>query len=162
MSESIHSHSEKGIDSLQQNIKDATEVAYNEVAPLHDIDPQQAYYSPLCEAVTDRLQTQLTEQHITSHIKEGADWEVVYHRFIGIPQEEDELIVDPTWQQFLEAPSESLTLIPVSMGLEDKILGPNLPKFPLGSIPISFSSGLARQIVASTTPTFCSFGGPLN
>ena len=105
MSETPRPQPEQENDPLYGTITKAAEEAYAEIGPLFDVDPENAHHARICEPISRKLHDKLTDEGLPSYLKQGADWQVSHHQFVGIPQEEDELTVDPTWQQFLPTPS---------------------------------------------------------
>lgn len=95
-------------------VSKAADVSYKEVAKNLDMDPDLVYHSRRCEQVSDVLKDELDKEGIDSNIAKYVGWDITSHEMIFPNLNGKEIVIDPTWQQFLEKPDRSKPKVLIS------------------------------------------------
>lgn len=98
------STSEGADRSIWEQIDQAIAKSYEEVALERGIGLDTVHHSRNCEFVVDKIAEKLQQSGISVRRVHYGGWEITAHEFLCITLE-DEWVVDPTWQQFLEHPN---------------------------------------------------------
>lgn len=98
---------EQDRDFLDKVFK-ATDISYKEISGSLDMKPDEVYFSRRCERINDVLKRELDKVGVNSSIARYVGWDIANHEFIISNYSDKEIVIDPTWQQFLNEPNPSL------------------------------------------------------
>jgi hypothetical protein len=115
--------------NLMAKIQKATTSAYQEVSEKWGINLDQIFYSRECAPISDLLIRNLKKDGVPAkkHVYKGPD--IMYHEMVLINAGGADIIIDPTWQQFLEEPNKPNLKLPKILISKVTDLGKTLSEF---------------------------------
>ncbi len=102
------------IQSLSPLIIRLAEAAYRDFASERGLEVNSVHYSPQCEPVSRALSETPELRSLNARVVSYQGWDITHHDFIIIGT----LVIDATWQQFLDHPNPSLPKVLIADAAE--------------------------------------------
>ncbi len=118
-------------EAVQKTVEEIATKAYQEVAEARDMPIEEVYHSGVCEQVSEVVQRHLSGVYgDAAHVLRFEQPGFALHQFVRLTIGNESLIIDPTWQQFLDAPDPSK---PTVLCVEAETVGQQLSSLGIPS-----------------------------
>lgn len=101
----------------------ATAATYADVADFSGVETDQAHTLRECHRMVQTLGTILDERYgIATRQELRSGWQVMHHSYLTMESTEGEIVIDPSWQQFLHADLRTEELPKTLVGTRDQVI----------------------------------------